>query len=63
MKPTEGYCETSSVYPLTHDTAKQECPVCNKQLGYDVPLLSYGVDVIIHKHCQDEFEEMISYGI
>ena len=42
---------------LDYETAKQECPICGKVLGYDTLVVSYGPDFVIHKHCQPEIDE------
>ena len=53
-KPVIGYLDSTSDYPATDDTANENCPICNKPLGYSVPLVCYGPDYIIHEHCKDK---------
>lgn len=58
MKPTRGYIESGTTYEPAHITAQQECPVCNKALGYDTPLVSYDCETIIHEQCKERWEEL-----
>jgi hypothetical protein len=53
MKTTYGFLDKNSAYLPTHETAKQQCPLCNNPLGYDIPLIIFGLNNIIHADCHE----------